>query len=514
MTDGSARELVVVAFAVPVITMAVLLVSVLSVLLFAGSGLEGLATAVGTIWLAIHQVPVTISGVSVGVLPLLPTLLLAVGTGRMAASASGPERSASELVPVFCSALGGPLLMTALSLAVVMDGMSVQPVQSPPALLAFGYTLGIHAAAAGAGIAWRRRDDLYERFAITASVRRGGRAGGVAVTALLTCATVLVIARLLLRWSLVGDLIAGGNDFDGYLGLTVLSILYLPNVVVATAAVLVGSDAHVGGTTVDLTAVHAGPVPPLPVLGALPDTSAGLPGIVGFLVPVLIALAVALRCRNIDPLANVRSVTVAAAVAASVMVILCAMAGGELGEFGGAGVTLPTAGVFTLGWIAVVGLVVALIHAALPTTRAARETAGVIVDDDLDDDGYGYDDDYLTDEYDEFDADDWDNEYDDADDTDADYADDEYFDDENSDDVDHHADAHDDHSDEDGANRSPSGGRVRYVDRDHEDLQYDDSTMTDDMLDPSDEVSFAGEVADPTGPRVGRDEADRPLGRH
>jgi hypothetical protein len=507
MTDGSARELVVVAFAVPVITMAVLVVAVLSVLLFAGSGLEGLATAVGTIWLAIHQVPVTISGVSVGVLPLLPTLLVAVGTGRMAASASGPERSGSELVPVLCSALGGPLLMTALSLAVVMDGMTVQPVQSPPALLAFAYTLGIHAAAAGAGIAWRRRDDLYERFAITAAVRRGGRAGGVAVTALLTCATVLVIARLLLRWTLVGDLIAGGNDFDGYLGLTVLSILYLPNVVVATAAVLVGSDAHVGGTTVDLTAVHAGPVPPLPVLGALPETAAGLPGIVGFLVPLVIALAVALRCRSVDPLANVRSVTVAAAVAASVMVILCAMAGGELGEFGDAGVTLPTAGVFTLGWIAVVGLVVALIHAALPSTRAARQTVGVLVDDDLDDDGYGYDDDYLTDEYE---SDEYESEYGEDDDWEYDYSDGEYSDDLSDDD----APSADAYSDEDPGGRTGQGG-VRYVDRDHEDLQYDESTMTadDDALDTS-AVSFAGDVADPTGPRVERDDVDRPLGRH
>ncbi|AZG45261.1 hypothetical protein D7316_01856 [Gordonia insulae] len=425
MSDGSARELVVVAFAVPVITMVILAAVVLAVLLFAGSGLEGLGTAVGTMWLAIHQVPVTISGVTIGVLPLLPTLVVAVAAGRMASSASGPERPTSELVAVFCSAIGGPLLMTALSLAVVMDGASVLPVQSPVALTAFGYTFGIHAAAAACGIAWRRRHEFYGRPAITPAIRRGVRLGAVAVAALLTCAAIVVVVRLLIRWRVTGELIAGGNDFDGFLGLTVLSVLYLPNVVVGTAAVLVGSDVHVGGASIDLLDVHGGPVPPLPVLGALPEAGAGTIGLLGFVVPASIALVVALRCRDADPLANVRSVAVAGAVAASTMVVLCATAGGELGEFGDTGITLPTAGVFTLGWIAVVGLVVALIHGALPSTRAARRDLDI---EEYYDDEDGYDDDYLTDEYQDWeyeDSDYEDSEYDESDDEDWEYESDE-----------------------------------------------------------------------------------------
>ncbi|MFW0795676.1 DUF6350 family protein [Gordonia sp. CPCC 205515] len=413
MSEGSARALVVVAFTVPVLTMALCVIAVLAILLLAGSGLSGVGTTVGALWLAAHQVPVTMSGVTIGVLPLLPTLAIAAATARMAWSAAGPERSGSELAAVACAAVGGPLLMTALALAVVMDGASVSQVQSPPALLAFAYTLGIHAAAAVIGICWRRHDETCQRFGIGAADRRGLRQGMVAVAALMACAAAIVVVRLVVRWHDLGQSIAGGNDFDGYLGLTLLSILYLPNAVVAAAAVLVGADIHIGTASADLLTAHPGPLPPLPIAVVLPQSAAGTLGLLGFVVPASIAVIVALRCRDVDPLANVRSVVVAGAVAASVMALLATMSGGELGEFGAVTITVPTAGVFTLGWIVVVGLVVALIHGCLPATRAARIVAD---DEDWDDDELGYEDEYLTDEYD----DDLDDEYD--------YVEDEYVD--------------------------------------------------------------------------------------
>lgn len=474
MPDGSARELVVVAFAVPVVTMLVSAVVVLTVLLSAGSGLDGLATAVGAIWLAVHQVPLTMSGVTVGVLPLLPTIAVAAGTARMAASASGPERPASELVAVVFSAMGGPLLMTALSLAVVMDGSSVFPLQSPAALTAFGYTAGIHAAAATLGIVWQRRHECYERFGITPAVRRGVRLGGFAVTALLTCAAALVVIRMVMRWGIVGDLIGGGSDFDGYLGLTALSVLYLPNAVIGAAAVLVGSDVHVGGATVDLLDVHGGPVPPLPVLGVLPEDGAGMLGILGFVIPASIALLVAWRCRDIDPLANVRSVAVASAVAASTMVVLCSMAGGALGEFGDVGVTLPTAGVFTLGWLAVSGMVVALVYGTLPSTRAAREMLDVD-DEYFDGDDLGYEDDYLTadDDGDEhWEYDDWEHEGWEHEDDGADGADGAAWSDDDPD----HSHKDDEHMDDDEWDVAASADEFDVAD-DHESVATSDEDV-------------------------------------
>ncbi|WP_040511326.1 cell division protein PerM [Gordonia soli] len=448
--EGSARELVVVAFAVPALTLAVSVVVVLAVLLLAGGGLSGVAGATGALWLAIHQVPVSISGVTIGALPLLPTLTLVVATARSVWSAYGGDRTASEALAVVLAAVGGPLLVTAISLAVVMDGGSVLPVQTPNALVAFAYTLGLHGAAAVGAVLWRERHQLVRRFDISPADRRGLRLGVIAAVGLFAAGAVVVLIRLLQGWRQVGELIATGNDFDGYLGLTVLSVLYLPNLVVGAAGVLVGADAHVGASTVDLMAVRGGAVPPVPSLAVLPGVDIGVLGALGFVVPIAVAGLVAWRSRDVDPIAQVRTVGVAAAVAASIVVITSLMAGGQVGELGDAGVNIAAVGVFTLGWIAVVGLVVALVHASLPGTRARRQQ---LVDETDFDDIVGsdavYDDDYLSDEYEYGGVD-----YDDADYDDADYGNSQY-----------------EHTDVDDAD---------YVGADHDDADYVGADHDDD----------------------------------
>ncbi|MDL9937954.1 DUF6350 family protein [Gordonia sp. ABSL1-1] len=388
--EGTGRQLVLVAFAVPAVALVVCSVVVLTVLLMADSGLSGVGTAVASCWLAIHQVPVTITGVTIGVLPLLPTLLVAVATARLAARAArSTGAGAGDVLPVVGAAVAGPTLITAMSLAVVMDGSTVLPIQSPNALTAFGYTAGIHLGAAFAGVAWTMRRRTGRRW--LPADTRGVVLGCAAIVGLLAAATLLVVVRVIMRHGQIGELIATGNDFDGYLGLTLLSVLYIPNLIVGAAAMLVGSDAHIGMATMDLFTVQGGPLPPLPVLAILPDVpGAGRIGALGFVVPVAVAAVVMWRSRNRDLLAQVRSIGVAGAVAATGMALLTTMAGGELGEFGTVGIAVSTTAVYTLGWVVVVGLLGTLIYAFAPSSRAARETADDAWDDDAD-----WDDDYV-----------------------------------------------------------------------------------------------------------------------
>ncbi|MGC4935633.1 DUF6350 family protein [Gordonia sp. DT30] len=360
------RELILVAFAVPVVTVVLALVVVLAVLLMAGSGLSGVASAVAACWLAINQVPITVAGVTIGVLPMLPTLLVAGGTAAVVASSCRARHTISEFVAVVCSAIAGALLVTAIALAVVMDGSSVLPIQSPNALAAFGLTFVVQGLAAAAGVVIGRSELLASRLSVTD--RRGIRYGFVAVLGLVAAGGLLILLRLILRFDALGDLVAGGYDFDGYLGLTLLSILYLPNLMVGAAAVLVGSEVHVGPASADLFAVRGAPVPPLPALAVLPAHSVWWAAW-GLLVPALIAGWVAWRCRTADPLNYARSIGMAAAVAATTMVIFGWLAGGTLGEIGTTGITLVTAGVFTLGWIAALGLAVWLVQHFLPSMR-------------------------------------------------------------------------------------------------------------------------------------------------
>lgn len=468
-SDGSARELVLVAFAVPAIALVVLAIVVLTVLLMAGSSMTGLGTAVASCWLAIHQVPVTLSGVTIGVLPLLPTLVVVAATGRLCARAAHGRRAPSELVAVALSAVAGPLLITAMSLAVVMDGATVLPVQSPNPLLAFAYTLGIHVAGAVGGIAWSRRRDPALRRRLSAADRRGVRWGLAAVLMLFVVGAVLVTVRLVMRHDMLGQLLETGNGFDGYLGLTMLSLLYLPNLMVGAVAVLVGSDARVGSAGFDLFAVHGGPLPPVPVLAVLPDVpGAGSLGLLGFVVPLAVAGVVAWRCRDIDPLANVRSVGVAGAVAASIIAVLSAVAGGQLGEFGDVGITVSSACVYTLGWIVVVGMLTAVIYGLLPATRLARADA-VDASDPLPDwDDESFDDDYVIVSDAELDGDYGDDgEYGDE----YDYEDEDVVDD--PDDADDHDDADDEPSEPEPAPRPRAGVRPEDLEILDDDEAYD-----------------------------------------
>ncbi|MGW0038188.1 cell division protein PerM [Gordonia sp. NPDC003376] len=429
--ERGARELILIAFGVPLITVSVAVLIVLAVQLMAGGALSAVPSAVAACWLAVHQVPITFGGVTIGVLPILPTLLVAAGTALIAGSASR-TRHGAELLTVILAAVAGPLLTTAICLAVVMDGSSVLPIQSPGALGAFGQTLLVHAVAAPVGVLLANRELVDAR--LTDGDRRGLRYGVVAALALFAAGGILVLLRLLLAWTSVGEMIGDGYDFDGYLGLTVLSILYLPNLMIGSAAVLLGSEAHIGAVSVDLFATRGGAVPPLPALAILPtDVVAWAP--IGLAVPALIAVGVAWRCRSTDLAVYARSLAVAAAVAAAIVVVLGQLSGGRLGEVGGAGITIATAGVFTLGWILVAGVIVALVHNVLPWLRSGRDGSGrsgkarrraAATTSTETDDGF---DEILDDDPDTDDADTDDADTDDADTDDAD-TDDAFEDDE------------------------------------------------------------------------------------
>ncbi|WP_045824026.1 DUF6350 family protein [Williamsia herbipolensis] len=367
---GSTRELVVVAFGVGAATMLLIVVLALASLLAAGSSLTGLTAAAGAMWLSVHQVPLTISEVTIGILPLLPTLVIVAIVARVTAGAAS-RRGRSEIAAVLLAAVAGPLLITVLSLALVMDGSTVLTVASPNVLVALACTVAVHGVGAGLGVCHGRWAEIGARLGVADWAPNALRAAAVAVVGLLSAGALLLVVRLVWQFSVVGDVLTQGNGVAGALGLTVLSILYLPNMVIGAAAVLVGADAHIGTAGGDLFSAHGGSVPPLPIAAVLPSTvSVAAPGLM--LLTAIVAIVAARRASHVDPMRATRTVAATAGLAAVAMVLLTWIGGGELGELGSAGATVPATGVFTFGWFAVVGMVVTLVHGLLPSTRAAR----------------------------------------------------------------------------------------------------------------------------------------------
>ncbi|HEY9315294.1 DUF6350 family protein [Williamsia sp.] len=389
----STRALVRLAFGTTAATLALLTVVATVTLLSVGDGLGSLAVAVASMWLGIHQVPMTVGDVTVGVMPMAPTLLMIFVVGRSTARATDVDRPHSEVAAVVLAAVGGPLLATVLSLAVVMDASTVMTVQSPNALLAFVCTFAVQAVGAVGGVAYKWWPTVVVRTGLADWVIKGLRCGLIAVVGMLTLGALAVAFRLIINWSVAGELMSAGNGLVGVLGLFLLSVLYLPNMVIGAAAALVGAQVQVGGATVDVFGSSGGRVPPLPILAVLPDGGGGRWGLILLIGTLIVALFVARLCVDLSLLRNIRTVVVAAGLTSVLLVVASAVSGGELGVLGDVGANLPVVGVFAFGWIAVVGSVVAVIHSALPSTRRARAQAtNLIYDDYADEEFDGFDD--------------------------------------------------------------------------------------------------------------------------
>ncbi|MBT0566558.1 DUF6350 family protein [Williamsia sp. CHRR-6] len=368
-TVSSTRELVVVAFGVPVAVFLLVAVVALLTLVTADGDLTGLTAAIGAIWLAVHQVPLSVSEVTIGVLPLAPTIAVVAAVARMTASAAR-GRTPDELRAVVGAAVGGPLVLTVLASALVMDGSSAVTVRAPNVALALACTAAVHGLGAVIGVARGRGRAIAQRLGLPDWAPTAVRSAGCGLAGLFGVAAAVVLVRLMINIDGVGAVIESGGGVAGALGLTLLSILYLPNVVIGAAGLLVGAQVHVGAAGGDLFSAHGGAVPPLPILAVLPVS--GGPGAALMLLTGVVAIIVGRSARHVDPTRATRTVAVTAAVAATVVVVLSWLAGGSLGELGSAGVAVPAAGVYTFAWFAVVGMLVVLVHGLMPATRRSR----------------------------------------------------------------------------------------------------------------------------------------------
>jgi hypothetical protein len=353
-----ARDLLRVAFAPSAIALVVIAAVVLVQLVIANSDMTGAFGAIASMWLGVHQVPVSISGAELGAMPLLPMLAMVWGTARTTAAATRAGTSWFVIRWIVASALGGPLLIAAIALAVIHDASSVlTELQTPSASLAFGSVLAVHLAGALIGVGtrvWRRLRTLPNAPAWLPDAVRAASTG---VLALFGLSGVVTVGSMIVHWSTMDTLFKITDSAFGQLSLTLLSMLYVPNVIVGTAAVAVGSSAHVGLATFSSFTVLGGDVPALPVLAAVPSPPLGPIWVALLIVAAASAVAVGQQCaRRPVPLAPAAAkLAVASALAAIVMALLGHAGGGRLGNFGEVGVDQTTFGPAVFLWFLTIG---------------------------------------------------------------------------------------------------------------------------------------------------------------
>jgi hypothetical protein len=353
-----ARDLVRVAFGPGVLALVIIAAVTLLQLLIANSDMTGALGAIASIWLGVHQVPISIGGRELGVMPLLPVLLMVWATARSSARATSPDSSWLVVRWVVASALGGPLLMAAIALAVIHDASSViTELETPSALRAFVSVLVVHAIGAAIGV-WSR----VGRRALAASslpnwLGDSLRAAAAGVLALVGLSGLVTAGSLVVHWSTMQELYGITDSIFGQFSLTVLSVLYAPNVIVGTSAVAVGSSAHLGFATFSSFTVFGGDIPALPILAAAPTPPLGPVWVALLIVGASSGVAVGQQCaRHALPLVPAMAkLLVASVVGALVMSLLAYGGSGQLGNFGHVGVDQGALLVGVFVWFAVVG---------------------------------------------------------------------------------------------------------------------------------------------------------------
>ncbi|KZF03288.1 MULTISPECIES: cell division protein PerM [unclassified Rhodococcus (in: high G+C Gram-positive bacteria)] len=356
-TPDQSRMLAAVAFKTSGLVVVIATTLALVTLVSANSDLTGTLGAIAGSWFAVHLVPLSIGGTSLGVAPLLPTLIIGWSVARTVHHAVDSDTDRRVLRWVFAASMAGPLAVTAIALAVAKDASTVIGLSSPNALVAFSWVAGVHAAASGTGLLFACWDSVVIRRGLPDWVRALVAPFVRALSILAAGGAAVVLLALLVSWETAGALLESGGDVVGMLGLTVLSVLYLPNIVIGALAVATGSTAGFGEASVSLFSTTGGPLPPLPILAVLPEGSAQTIWVVMLVVPIGAGLLLGRDCaiRSADIQVAVSSVWVVAAATGALAALLGYAAGGNLGTFGTVEVTVWSFGLLTFAWLAVVG---------------------------------------------------------------------------------------------------------------------------------------------------------------
>jgi hypothetical protein len=139
--------------------------------------------------------------------------------------------------------------------------------------------------------------------------------GGAATASVIVAASAIAVVVMLLGnyASIVTLYEAVHAGVLGGISLTVGQIAFLPNLVIWAASWFVGPGFAIGtGSTVSPLGTTLGPIPAVPILGALPAASSLGWGFLGLLVPVLAGFIMALvvrprLVRDLGPAAGTRN---------------------------------------------------------------------------------------------------------------------------------------------------------------------------------------------------------------
>lgn len=357
------------------IAVLLVIVAAVAVLLFSASSMVALPATIAQLWLALNMSPVAGSGEVVGVLPMVPGMVLIWAVARRVYNSVKKKASIADLAVLTTLVILVPLVLAGIASLMLRDASEVLEVDAPPAAAMIGRVLLIHLIALVLGMGPRLWRALLRRYGgpswlVDAAIQAIRFLIAYAVVAL-----VVVIVMIALNHRAFLATLSGYEGGGAVPALLILSLLYLPNIVIYAMGVLAGAPLHFGDGLISLFSVTLVPLPPLPVLAAVPSAAPEW-AVVLLLIPATVAVWVCLR----TPLRLL--VTLVSAVVTAVFFLAAAvLAGGHLGVYGRVGLALlPAAGLMFL-YPAVAVLLITGIDRLRSGMRRPAAPAPVLVDE-------------------------------------------------------------------------------------------------------------------------------------
>ena len=377
---GRIRRMLITAAVPNVVIVLIIMAIALGGLMLAGSPMAWWYTIVAESWMVFNLAPVSAAEVHMSFLPALPALILAAVVAVRVRNAVKHKVSVKDLLILLCCVLGVPVVFTIIAWLMLWDAGKVYDVSPPNLAQALLRVIVLHLAAMAAGMGSRLWRALAKRYGVPRQIIDATQIALRYLGYLAIGAAVVFAVVFLLNISRQGEMMDEYPTVSGLgvAGLVLVSLLYIPNAIVSTAAVVVGSEFSIGEGSVSLFSAHLVPLPPLPITGGIP-ASAPSWAVVLLVVPLGAAIYALYKKRP-----SFQDVLVATVASAVVMFIACYLVSGDLGYYGATGPILWTAAGLTALWMAVVGSAVAA-GFAFVAWRAAR-TASVTAPDTPDSD--------------------------------------------------------------------------------------------------------------------------------
>jgi Family of unknown function (DUF6350) len=368
------RVLLAAVMGTVLVSYAVLVPLAAAVTLTAGAAItpDGAFGTAIPLWLAAHQVPLTVTGRPLSVLPLLPTLFVVAVTawGASWAARRLAAGGRADAGPVLASVAGGHAAVAVLASALLPRAAEVSA--APWAAMLGGALV----AGTGAACGLARSCGLPAGWSarLPGWAPAGVRAAAVALVALLSAGAAVTAVALAAGAPAVADAYRSlAPGFGGGLGVTLLALAYLPNAVIAGTSWVLGPGLSVGTATASPFGAAGGEPSTFPLLAALPSTTPPVWALAVLLIPVGAGVLAGMTCRRAAPDAGrLPAAAVATGLTALGAATLACLAGGRLAAGVFDPVTVPV-GLAVPAVLLLVG-VPALVTAGVQAGRA--EPAG------------------------------------------------------------------------------------------------------------------------------------------